>query len=60
MIKNFSVLYVGNIDLEDVGSDGLPADARRYPNERLMQSMDTAEASRRADGRARLLRALDG
>ena len=22
MIKNFSVLYVGNIDLDDVGSDG--------------------------------------
>ena len=43
MIKNFSVLYVGNIDLEDVGSDGLPADERRYTNERLMQSMDTAE-----------------
>ena len=43
MIKNFSVLYVGNIDLEDVGSDGKPADERRYPNERLMQSMETAE-----------------
>ena len=42
MIKNFSVLYVGNIDLDDVGSDGTPADERRYPNERLMQSMDTA------------------
>ena len=40
MIKNFSVLYVGNIDLDDVGSDGTPADERRYPNERLMQSMD--------------------
>ncbi len=43
MIKNFSVLYVGNIDLEDVGSDGVPSDERRYPNDRLMQSMETAE-----------------
>jgi len=25
MIKNFSVFYVGNIDLEDVGLDGIPA-----------------------------------
>ncbi len=42
MIKNFSVLYVGNIDLDDVGIDGTPSDERRYPNERLMQSLDTA------------------
>ena len=26
MIKRFSVLYVGQIDLEDVGSEGTPAD----------------------------------
>ncbi len=42
MIKHFSVLYVGNIDLEDVGLDGTPADDRRYTNERLVQSYDTA------------------
>lgn len=42
MIKNFSVLYVGNIDLDDVGRDGVPSDQRRYSNERLMQSLDTA------------------
>ena len=42
MIKKFSVLYVGNIDLEDVGADGAPADSRRYPNDRLMESLDTA------------------
>ena len=42
MIKHFSVLYVGNIDLENVGSDGTPADERRYPNERLIESYDTA------------------
>ena len=43
MIKNFSVFYVGNIDLEDVGLDGIPANDRRYKNERLVQSMETAE-----------------
>ena len=42
MIRNFSVLYVGNIDLDNVGSDGTPSDQRRYPDERLMQSLDTA------------------
>ena len=42
MIKKFSVLYVGNIDLDDVGADGAPADSRRYPNDRLMESLDTA------------------
>ena len=43
MIKNFSVFYVGNIDLENVGLDGIPANDRRYKNERLTQSMETAE-----------------
>ncbi len=43
MIKNFSVFYVGNIDLEDVGLDGIPANDRRYKNERLTQSLETAE-----------------
>ncbi len=42
MIDKFSVLYVGNIDLEDVGSDGAPADWRRYPSERLAESLETA------------------
>ena len=42
MIKKFSVLYVGNIDLDDVGADGAPADSRRYANDRLMESLDTA------------------
>ena len=42
MIKNFSVLYVGNIDLDDVGADGTPADSRRYSNDRLIQSLETA------------------
>ena len=42
MISKFSVLYVGKIDLEDVGSDGAPADRRRYPSERLAESLETA------------------
>lgn len=42
MIDKFSVLYVGNIDLENVGSEGTPADDRRYPSERLTESLDTA------------------
>jgi len=43
MIKTFSVLYVGHIALEDVGRDGTPADARCYPNERLVEGMAMAE-----------------
>jgi alkanesulfonate monooxygenase SsuD/methylene tetrahydromethanopterin reductase-like flavin-dependent oxidoreductase (luciferase family) len=42
MIKRFSVLYVGQIDLENVGIDGTPADDRLYPNERLVQAYDSA------------------
>jgi alkanesulfonate monooxygenase SsuD/methylene tetrahydromethanopterin reductase-like flavin-dependent oxidoreductase (luciferase family) len=38
MIKRFSVLYVGQIDLENVGANGTPADERRYPNERLVEA----------------------
>ena len=37
MISKFSVLYVGQIRLENIGRDGTPADARRYPNERLAE-----------------------
>ena len=33
MITKFSALYVGHIELENVGKDGTPADQRRYPNE---------------------------
>ena len=37
MITKFSVLYVGQIELENIGRDGTPADERRYPNERLIE-----------------------
>lgn len=43
MIKDFSVLYVGHIELENLGRDGTPADERRYPNERLVEAMAMAE-----------------
>ena len=42
MIKHFSVLYVGHIELENVGINGTPANQRRYPNERLVQCFDMA------------------
>ena len=41
MIRQFSVLYVGQIELEDIGKHGTPADARRYPNERLVEAYRT-------------------
>ena len=43
MIKHFSVLYVGHIALDNCGLNGTPADARRYPNERLVEGMAMAE-----------------
>ena len=44
MIKRFSVLYVGQIDLDNVGVLGTPADERRYPNERLVEAYGNAVA----------------
>jgi alkanesulfonate monooxygenase SsuD/methylene tetrahydromethanopterin reductase-like flavin-dependent oxidoreductase (luciferase family) len=43
MITKFSVLYVGQIELDNVGLSGTPADARRYPNERLVEAFATAK-----------------
>src|SRR4030095_11796044 len=42
MIPRFSTLYVGHIELERCGLAGTPADDRRYPNERLAETFDTA------------------
>jgi hypothetical protein len=42
MITKFSVLYVGQIELDRVGRDGTPAGQRRYPNERLVEAFHTA------------------
>jgi alkanesulfonate monooxygenase SsuD/methylene tetrahydromethanopterin reductase-like flavin-dependent oxidoreductase (luciferase family) len=41
MITKFSVLYVGQIELDNIGLDGTPADARRYSNEQLAQAFWT-------------------
>ena len=38
MITKFSVLYVGQIELDNLGKDGTPADQRRYPNERFAEA----------------------
>ena len=42
MIKNFHVLYVGQIELDNVGLDGTPANDRRYSDERLREAFFTA------------------
>jgi alkanesulfonate monooxygenase SsuD/methylene tetrahydromethanopterin reductase-like flavin-dependent oxidoreductase (luciferase family) len=43
MITKFSVLYVGQIELDNVGQDGTPADQRRYANERLVEAFQSAK-----------------
>jgi alkanesulfonate monooxygenase SsuD/methylene tetrahydromethanopterin reductase-like flavin-dependent oxidoreductase (luciferase family) len=42
VITKFSALYVGQIELDNVGLSGTPADERRYPNERLAEAFHTA------------------
>ncbi|MGH7331599.1 MAG: LLM class flavin-dependent oxidoreductase [Candidatus Rokuibacteriota bacterium] len=42
MITKFSVLYVGQIELENIGLGGTPANERRYTNEQLSQAFFTA------------------
>jgi alkanesulfonate monooxygenase SsuD/methylene tetrahydromethanopterin reductase-like flavin-dependent oxidoreductase (luciferase family) len=42
MITKFSVLYVGQIELDNIGKNGTPADARWYPNERFAEAYATA------------------
>jgi len=42
MITKFSALYVGQIELDNVGLAGTPADTRWYPNERLIEAFQTA------------------
>jgi alkanesulfonate monooxygenase SsuD/methylene tetrahydromethanopterin reductase-like flavin-dependent oxidoreductase (luciferase family) len=41
MIKRFHVLYVGQIELDNVGINGTPANDRRYPRERLNEVFAT-------------------
>jgi alkanesulfonate monooxygenase SsuD/methylene tetrahydromethanopterin reductase-like flavin-dependent oxidoreductase (luciferase family) len=42
MIKNFSVLYVGQIELDNIGLKGTPANDRRYSNAQLAEAFWTA------------------
>src|SRR5260221_13467362 len=42
MIKKFHVLYVGQIELDNIGRDGTPANDRRYWTERLNEAFMTA------------------
>ncbi len=42
MITKVSVLYVGQIELENVGLQGTPADDRRYSNDQIVQAYRTA------------------
>jgi hypothetical protein len=37
MIKRFHVLYVGQVDLENIGLSGTPANTRRYNNDKLSE-----------------------
>src|SRR5262249_55399111 len=41
MIKRFHVIYVGQIELDNVGLKGTPADERRYSNQRLSEVFET-------------------
>jgi alkanesulfonate monooxygenase SsuD/methylene tetrahydromethanopterin reductase-like flavin-dependent oxidoreductase (luciferase family) len=42
MIKRFHVLYVGQIDLDNIGLQGTPANERRYSNDRFAEVFWTA------------------
>jgi alkanesulfonate monooxygenase SsuD/methylene tetrahydromethanopterin reductase-like flavin-dependent oxidoreductase (luciferase family) len=42
MIKRFHVLYVGQIELDNIGLNGTPANDRRYSNERFAEVFWTA------------------
>jgi alkanesulfonate monooxygenase SsuD/methylene tetrahydromethanopterin reductase-like flavin-dependent oxidoreductase (luciferase family) len=42
MIKRFHALYVGQIELDNIGHDGTPANDRRYSNERLSEVFETS------------------
>src|SRR2546430_1339224 len=42
MIKRFHSLYVGQVELDNIGLDGTPANDRRYSSERLAEVFDTS------------------
>jgi alkanesulfonate monooxygenase SsuD/methylene tetrahydromethanopterin reductase-like flavin-dependent oxidoreductase (luciferase family) len=43
MIKKFHVLYVGQIELDNIGLNGTPANDRRYSDERLREVFATVK-----------------
>lgn len=47
MLKYFSTLYAGHVDMEDVGQYATPVNERLYPNEHLITAFDKAEAMAR-------------
>jgi alkanesulfonate monooxygenase SsuD/methylene tetrahydromethanopterin reductase-like flavin-dependent oxidoreductase (luciferase family) len=50
MIKKFRVLYVGQIELDNIGLTGTPANDRRYSDERLREAFFTCrEVARTMD-----------
>src|SRR5207237_3885898 len=42
MIKRFHALCVGQIELDNIGRDGTPANDRRYSNERLSEVFEAS------------------
>jgi alkanesulfonate monooxygenase SsuD/methylene tetrahydromethanopterin reductase-like flavin-dependent oxidoreductase (luciferase family) len=44
MIKRFSTLYAGQVDLDDTGFEGTPVNQRWYDNDKLATPLATAEA----------------
>ncbi len=48
MIKRFGTLYAGQVDLEGMGFEGIPANARWYSNDHLVTPLATAETMAKA------------
>ena len=44
MIKHFSTLFAGHVDLDNVGQDATPVNERRYTNEHLVSVFEKTEA----------------
>jgi len=44
MIRSFSALYAGHIEMEGIGHNGTSANDRWYPNDRLITAFDHAKA----------------
>ena len=58
MIKRFSTLYAGHVDLGDMGQDATPVNERRYANEHLASVFGKTEATGAGDGRPRVRRVV--